>query len=510
MPNRAIDWSQASKRIKALSPGDFINLCSIGYTLQRAWVFLLFLNVGTSTLTATGEPIPNEVYLISSISLCVTLFAAALKPQAFTKFATHAVRRWIGPLCTTLGSALLLVLFAFDLPPLLIEIAAGVLTGFGSGVIDLGYGEIYRNRSPEKTGLEVPFATLLAAAIYALGVVAPPIVGKICVLVLPLASSYILLVEKKIWKPGYERSAQPVAVNIKRFTWRIGLCACVVGMADGFARQVFAYINNTTVGSLYEPGMLISCLVMFVVLFSYRMLAESPNYLSMYRLVTFTMAFFFMLMPVFTTTGLLENTVALVSYNSFNVLIWLLLAELSYTYRLSSLVVFGIGWGMVTFGIAMGQVGATAVIQSVGIFTPQQVSLVVLVVTIIALGSYMFILPEDEMIDITSIDEKKASKKEKTGDPRTGITPSSDRKEGSDFHPRPFRDRCSLVAAQYRLTPRETEIMTLFAKGRSNVRIQEELVLSRGTVTTHLQHVYQKVGVHSKQELLDIIEGAKH
>ena len=56
------------------------------------------------------------------------------------------------------------------------------------------------------------------------------------------------------------------------------------------------------------------------------------------------------------------------------------------------------------------------------------------------------------------------------------------------------------------LTPRETEILILFAKGRSAVRIQEELVISRGTVTTHLQHIYRKADVHSKQELLDAIE----
>ncbi len=48
--------------------------------------------------------------------------------------------------------------------------------------------------------------------------------------------------------------------------------------------------------------------------------------------------------------------------------------------------------------------------------------------------------------------------------------------------------------------------MTLFAKGRSAARIQEELFISKGTVSTHLRHIYQKMDVHSKQELLDVIE----
>ena len=36
---------------------------------------------------------------------------------------------------------------------------------------------------------------------------------------------------------------------------------------------------------------------------------------------------------------------------------------------------------------------------------------------------------------------------------------------------------------------------------------EEDLYLSRGTVTTHLRHIYQKMDVHSKQEFLDVIEG---
>lgn len=62
------------------------------------------------------------------------------------------------------------------------------------------------------------------------------------------------------------------------------------------------------------------------------------------------------------------------------------------------------------------------------------------------------------------------------------------------------------MAREQGLTPRETEIMLLFARGRTSTYIQEELFISRGTVTTHLQHIYRKAGVHSKQELLDLIE----
>lgn len=48
--------------------------------------------------------------------------------------------------------------------------------------------------------------------------------------------------------------------------------------------------------------------------------------------------------------------------------------------------------------------------------------------------------------------------------------------------------------------------MVLFAKGRSKARIEQELYISQSTVSFHLRNIYQKLGVHSRQELMDFIE----
>lgn len=68
---------------------------------------------------------------------------------------------------------------------------------------------------------------------------------------------------------------------------------------------------------------------------------------------------------------------------------------------------------------------------------------------------------------------------------------------------RPFKERCAEAARLYGLTDRELEVMTLFAKGRDSAFIQKELSLSKSTVSTHRQHIYGKLGVHSQQELLN-------
>jgi DNA-binding NarL/FixJ family response regulator len=52
----------------------------------------------------------------------------------------------------------------------------------------------------------------------------------------------------------------------------------------------------------------------------------------------------------------------------------------------------------------------------------------------------------------------------------------------------------------YDLTPRELEIVELLAAGHSQAAIAERLVLSEKTVSTHIQHILPKLGVHSRAE----------
>ncbi|MGH2370491.1 MAG: response regulator transcription factor, partial [Chloroflexota bacterium] len=54
------------------------------------------------------------------------------------------------------------------------------------------------------------------------------------------------------------------------------------------------------------------------------------------------------------------------------------------------------------------------------------------------------------------------------------------------------------------LTPTELEVVRLVVEGLNNPAIGSRLFMSRGTVKTHLSHVYAKLGVANRTELATV------
>jgi DNA-binding NarL/FixJ family response regulator len=54
------------------------------------------------------------------------------------------------------------------------------------------------------------------------------------------------------------------------------------------------------------------------------------------------------------------------------------------------------------------------------------------------------------------------------------------------------------------LSPRESQILTLLAEGRTQRQIADELVISPKTVGTHIQHVLSKLGVNTRAQAVSV------
>ena len=62
------------------------------------------------------------------------------------------------------------------------------------------------------------------------------------------------------------------------------------------------------------------------------------------------------------------------------------------------------------------------------------------------------------------------------------------------------------IAEDYGLTRREAEVLPFLARGRSAKVIAEALFVSESTVRTHIRRILEKTDLHSKQQVIDLIE----
>ena len=66
--------------------------------------------------------------------------------------------------------------------------------------------------------------------------------------------------------------------------------------------------------------------------------------------------------------------------------------------------------------------------------------------------------------------------------------------------------RCAKVAKDSDLTAAELETLFFFMKGYTIRRVSDERHVSANTIKTQISSIYRKLGIHSRQELLNIIE----
>ena len=72
-----------------------------------------------------------------------------------------------------------------------------------------------------------------------------------------------------------------------------------------------------------------------------------------------------------------------------------------------------------------------------------------------------------------------------------------------------FEAMCREATKGAGLTPREFDVLVCTCRGYSAKKSAEVLLVSESTVKAHLTHIYQKLGVHSKQELIARMESLR-
>ena len=69
-----------------------------------------------------------------------------------------------------------------------------------------------------------------------------------------------------------------------------------------------------------------------------------------------------------------------------------------------------------------------------------------------------------------------------------------------------WRDRIDAVSQEYNLSLRQQEVLVHLARGRNAQYIAEHLNITLATAKSHIYNIYIKLGVHTRQELLDVLD----
>ena len=163
----------------------------------------------------------------------------------------------------------------------------------------------------------------------------------------------------------------------------------------------------------------------------------------------------------------------------------------------SALLVIGAGRFVVQLGMSLGELAGFVGMGNMSLFGTLVIFLLVL--------SFVFLFSERE----TSLGAKgqadEAARLEPgavAGAGSEGLPPDAAAAEPSQ----PVVPAGPLYPPEWNLTEREDEILGLWVTSHGLRSIGETLGLSESTVKTHVRHIYEKCGVHSRAELIALLD----
>lgn len=462
---------------------DVFNLRTLGFSTTLAWSYLVFFSTTIHYSTRNDIVHLNSTYAFMLLGTTVVMILFGfLSKQFISVFRHHRLTQAIAPLMLGLATVLLSFIEAdwFRQPWCTLICTA---SGLALGVMYLGWGEVFRHMSFMHSAIVIIASFIFAALIYTvvLGIAPATLIGAIAITaLLPLAAG--LSLSREIYNKGQPHFLSPLSLDKIGFLRKALLSVSILTLVDAFMQSLFLEINPVDSSESYHWVFLVATLAAFLVLSLSLIINRQSDFGLAYRIVLFTMTFLFLTLPLLPARSFLSSVLALSPFCMLSMLIWVLLARTANTYQLSSPVVFGFGWGAATAGTLIGNfIGS--IITSYIVIDSQVVGFSILASVLAILFAYLFLFGEKSIVLLTR-DEDRGGKGR-----------------------RPFRERCVEVSALYSLSSKETEILILLAKGRSNPWIQEELNIAPGTMNTHIMHIYKKLGINNRQALIDLLDG---
>lgn len=482
--------SRVNERI-ALHSGDFSLRRCCSFACYRLWIYLCFWSTLIFDQTALeAASLSPSVFSLSTLCLALTLLVGGLFPQISRFVLDRTFLRLVPPLLGGLGTLACSLALHQQASPLFI-VPCAALTGLGSGFLLLDMGREFCKSSMRSAALETALGYLAASVAFML----LPLLNlaanqAIAALALPLGS--VALGLKRASSPA--RSASPSFAKGPRndnglkgpmMLKAIAGIICFGGSAE-VMRGLFVSANPTLLTQDYAAFSFGTILILTIPIVVLCLFAKSFRLETLYRFALLFSIFGYLLVPL---TGAHSFSFSFITASNaaFSLLVWSALALLaSWRITNSPLRIIGLGWALVRcLSLLVGFVVVNLVIASSALST-QSLTIVSVTLALVLVLTFLFVLTEKDLESW-----------------RLSLSPNATTEtEGTPS----VKDRCEAVGAQRGLTARECEVFYLLALGRNSQRISDELFIARGTTNTHMRNLYAKLGVHSQQELIDLVQ----
>lgn len=530
----------------------------VGFGFYYAWIWVSY-NSNVLVFPSAASDLPPDTisltYLVSTLALGVALVLLSL--------VRPLTRRLVGSnllliaVAVVVGAATVGTYASSSLgaDANLYLIVSAALTGAGTSVIVLRFGVVYSKAPAREAAMYTAASFVFAAMIYFMAVGLPDPVGMVFTALLPVLAVVSTLTNPE-WSDEGEGGRPEGPVPLRRFFVRllvaVAVFSVVVGVSRGFS------VPHSSISSLNADGALIifsTAVVAGVPFVVVGLLRRQFDVSRLYYPIIIAVAAGILVTPLLGGTGFGSQFIT-VAYNCFVLVIWCLLAYVAYSSRLSPILVFGLGRGASALGTTFGWLAGLEIVRSQGdgSLSLEVISVAMvfalLVVSMLVLNDRLIgdaLRPEERIRgDAAEVpaqgagsageaafadrrgaeDRRSAADGEGAWDGGTGRSGASEMGEVGEMggagasladgspggaaagerRSGPYRMRCDAVAEHYGLSPRERDVFDLLVRGRSIDYIAQNLTISFNTAKSHIRHIYVKTDVHSRQELIDLID----
>lgn len=501
---------------KAASTGadaasSFFARCVVSLGLYWAWTFFSFNPPISSAFPVAA------LHVMSMVGAAVSFVAVCL------------LRHRIAPLCAR--KALLIacgVLTAATTPfylmpgvPGPVALAAACLSGAAVALIVCALAEAFARLSVEQLLGGTILVFLIAYAVLlllsGLSAFAPRLVVVILASLLPVVSAWLVtacgalgrrgdasgaaaceVAVAAVAKAGQGSSAKDASrAEFAALPWRT---FCVIACMYFAIGGIRVYVEHVTGDLMMSPVWLGVGIVALALAYAGVFCAAKRPVASLGALYKITLPLVAAAYAVLLTVGQdhpeILGFIAQIACLVTECLCWVLIVDRARR-GVSALLVIGAGRFVVQLGMSLGELAGFVGMGNMSLFGTLVIFLLVL--------SFVFLFSERE----TSLGAKGQADEVAGLEPGAaagvgseGLLPDAAAAEASQ----PVTPAGPLYPPEWNLTEREDEILSLWVTSHGLRSIGETLGLSESTVKTHVRHIYEKCGVHSRAELIALLD----